>query len=182
MTLVYYYVPEDKDDPDCPNVFGVSQSKANIRLPHIYQQFPLKGSYLFRFKYNNEGSPVWLDLPHVSSKIPLFKDRIIMKATRVSWNQSKLHSQYKDKEKPKTVTPVKPDIDFFDEKQSNLPKQPEKKSSIEVKESKPAVTQNGHKDTTFNLLDDHNHNGSSHTPMRGEVNLMQGMEKHGDLI
>lgn len=36
MTLVYYYVPEDKDDSDCPNVFGVPQSKANIRLSHIH--------------------------------------------------------------------------------------------------------------------------------------------------
>lgn len=65
MTLVYYYVPEDKDDPDCPNVFGVPQSKANLRLSHIYDAFPLKGSYLFRFKYDNEGTAVWLDLPNV---------------------------------------------------------------------------------------------------------------------
>ena len=36
MTLVYYYVPEDKDDPDCPNVFGVTAVKNNIRLAHIY--------------------------------------------------------------------------------------------------------------------------------------------------
>ncbi len=36
MTLVYYYVPEDKDDPDCPNVFGVTAAKNNIRLAHIY--------------------------------------------------------------------------------------------------------------------------------------------------
>lgn len=105
MTLVYYYVPEDKDDPDCPNVFGVPCPKQELRLTHIHQAFPLKGSYLFRFKYNNEGSPVWLDLPEPNSKLPLFKDKIIVKATRVSWSESKLHSQYRTKEGEKKPEP-----------------------------------------------------------------------------
>lgn len=97
MTLVYYYVPEDKDDPECPNVFGVPYPKQELRLAHIHEAFPLKGSYLFRFKYSNEGSPVWLDLPDAHSKLPLFKDRVVVKATRVSWSESKLHSQYIDR-------------------------------------------------------------------------------------
>jgi len=86
LTLVYYHVPEDKDDPECPNVFGVPQSKANIRLSHIHEIFPLKGSYLFRFRQAHSGTTVWLDLPDIDSKIPLFKDRVVMKATRVSWS------------------------------------------------------------------------------------------------
>ena len=36
MTLVYYHVPEDMDDPACPNVFGVAQSKNSIKLSHIH--------------------------------------------------------------------------------------------------------------------------------------------------
>ena len=36
MTLVHYHVPEDKDDPDCPNVFGVPQAVANLKLVHIH--------------------------------------------------------------------------------------------------------------------------------------------------
>jgi hypothetical protein len=36
MTLVYYYIPEDQDDPEYPNVFGIMMSKNNIRLQHIY--------------------------------------------------------------------------------------------------------------------------------------------------
>ena len=85
MTLVYYHVPEDRDDPLCPNVFGVAQAKTAIKLPHIHQSFPLKGAYLFRFKYSHDGNPVWLDLPEIESRIPLYKDRVVMKATRVSW-------------------------------------------------------------------------------------------------
>ena len=95
MTLVYYHVPEDRDDPECPNVFGVPHAKSSLRLAHIHQVFPLKGSYLFRFKHNHEGNHVWLDLPELESKIPLYKDRVVMKATRVSWNESRLHSQYR---------------------------------------------------------------------------------------
>lgn len=97
MTLVYYHVPEDKDDAECPNVFGVPYNKSNLRLSHIYEAFPLKGTYLFRFKYSCEGQVVWLDLPDIDAKLPTFKDKIYVKATRVSWNDSKLHSHYKDK-------------------------------------------------------------------------------------
>lgn len=116
MTLVYYHVPQDRDDPECPNVFGVPFGKTNLRLVHIYEAFPLKGTYLFRFKYNCEGQTVWLDLPDLEAKLPTFKDKIIVKATRVSWLDSKLHSNYKEKQtfktsdgRPATVN----QIDFF---------------------------------------------------------------------
>lgn len=36
MTLVYYHVPEDKDDPDCPNVYGVPYNKTTLKLSHIH--------------------------------------------------------------------------------------------------------------------------------------------------
>lgn len=64
MTLVYYYVAEDNDDPECPNVFGVMVGKQAIRLHHLYDNFPLKGSYIFRFKANYDHSPAWVDLPN----------------------------------------------------------------------------------------------------------------------
>lgn len=35
-TLVYYYVPEDRDDPECPNVFEVPYAKQQLRLSHIH--------------------------------------------------------------------------------------------------------------------------------------------------
>ena len=99
MTLVYYHILEDKDDPAYPNVFGVSESKKNIKLSHIFQAFPLKGSYLFRFKHQHQGKIVWLDLPDTNSKIPLFKEKVVMKVTRVSWNEEAIHSQYREKVK-----------------------------------------------------------------------------------
>ena len=116
MTLVYYHVPEDKDDPDCPNVFGVPYNKNQLRLSHIYEAFPLKGTYLFRFKYLAEGQIVWLDLPDMEGKLPTFKDKIYIKATRVSWTDSKLHSHYKEKSanvQVENIVSNPPKIDFF---------------------------------------------------------------------
>jgi hypothetical protein len=63
MTLLYYYIPEDNDDPETPNVFGIMDNKNNIKLQHIYDQFPLKGSYIFRFKVMYDNVVAWLDLP-----------------------------------------------------------------------------------------------------------------------
>ena len=85
MTLIYYHVPEDNDDPDTPNVFGVMINKNNIRLQHLYDYFPLKGSYIFRFKVMYDSSIAWLDLPDLDSKLPTYRDKIMIKATRTSW-------------------------------------------------------------------------------------------------
>jgi hypothetical protein len=85
MTLVYYYVPEDQDDPEYPNVFGVMVGKDNIRLNHIIENFPLNGTYLFRFKAVYDSATVWLDFNDLNRQVPLFKNKVYVKATRVSW-------------------------------------------------------------------------------------------------
>lgn len=50
ITLVFYHVPEDRDDPEAPNVFSIPVSKQALKYKHINQYFPLKGQYTFRFK------------------------------------------------------------------------------------------------------------------------------------
>lgn len=50
ITLVFYHVPEDQDDPEAPNVFSIPVNRPALRLKHIHQYFPLKGTYAFRFK------------------------------------------------------------------------------------------------------------------------------------
>lgn len=50
ITLVFYHIPEDLDDPGTPNVFSIPINKQAIKLKHIHQYFPLKGHYAFRFK------------------------------------------------------------------------------------------------------------------------------------
>jgi hypothetical protein len=85
MTLVYYYVPEDQDDPEYPNVFGVMVGKEHIRLNHIIDNFPLNGTYLFRFKAVYDNVTVWLDFNDLNMKVPMLKNKVYVKATRISW-------------------------------------------------------------------------------------------------
>jgi hypothetical protein len=82
--LVYYYVPEDKDDPEMPNAFGVNIAIEDVKIPDIRRLFPLDGEYIFRFKSKIGSSNVWLDVKE-DAKIPLFNGKIVAKATRVSW-------------------------------------------------------------------------------------------------
>ena len=79
LTMVYYYIPEDYDDPNMPNCFAIPKPVANIHLQDIEQYFPLnlkpqegvvrtqpksssQNGFLFRFKYKIQGQNAWLDL------------------------------------------------------------------------------------------------------------------------
>jgi hypothetical protein len=49
----------------------------------------LKGTYIFRFKLAFEGSVVWLDIADAAARVPTFKESIVVKANRISWEDSK---------------------------------------------------------------------------------------------
>ena len=85
FTLMLYYVPEDKDDIDVPNAFGIKKAIDDIRLTDVQSQFPLEGQYHFRFKYKYGSEYVWLDLVNPNCKIPTVDGQVIMKVTRKSW-------------------------------------------------------------------------------------------------
>ena len=70
-------------------------SKANIRLKDIYDNFPLKGTYIFRFKVMYDNTIAWLDLPDLKAKLPNFKEKIFVKATRVGWDSQNLYGHYR---------------------------------------------------------------------------------------
>ena len=94
LTLIFYYVPEDKDDVDTPNAFGIKKSIENIRLKEIREQFPLHGEYHFRFKYKHGSEYIWLDLVNADCKLPTIDERIIVKATRKSWGVNTKEENY----------------------------------------------------------------------------------------
>jgi len=85
--LVYYHVPEDKDDPEFPNAFGLNTAIDDVRLLEIRKLFPLEGDYIFRFKTKLGNSNVWMDIKE-DSKIPQFGGKIVMKASRMSWERT----------------------------------------------------------------------------------------------
>eukprot|EP00356_Strombidium_inclinatum_P015561 CAMPEP_0170493512 /NCGR_PEP_ID=MMETSP0208-20121228/14020_1 /TAXON_ID=197538 /ORGANISM="Strombidium inclinatum, Strain S3" /LENGTH=151 /DNA_ID=CAMNT_0010769449 /DNA_START=13 /DNA_END=468 /DNA_ORIENTATION=+ len=99
MTIVYYHIPEDFDDPAMPNAFAVPKPLQEITLDDIEKSFPLGDSisknaptpssqkqrttgFYFRFKYKFNGNVVWLDISNYKVKVPKCDDEIIMKVTR----------------------------------------------------------------------------------------------------
>ena len=45
VTLVFYHIPEDKDDLQMPNAFAVPKDVKTITLNDIEKLFPLEGEY-----------------------------------------------------------------------------------------------------------------------------------------
>ena len=81
-TMIFYYVPEDKDELSTPNAFIIRSQLADITLEMIEREFPMDGSFFFRFKYNHSGQTVWLDLSNKKCPVPKCNNQIIMKVTR----------------------------------------------------------------------------------------------------
>ncbi|CAG9322269.1 unnamed protein product [Blepharisma stoltei] len=92
FTMVYYHIPEDYDDPEQPNAFGIPKSIEEITLTDIKKAFPVEGSYHFRFKTSHNKAIIWMDLSHEDCKVPLYMNRIITKVTRISWESQPQHS------------------------------------------------------------------------------------------
>lgn len=82
FTLVYYYIPEDFDDPQMPNAFAVQKQSDQITLTDIESTFPLPGDYIFRFRYKYANQNVWMDLANKKCKVPKADNRIFLKVTR----------------------------------------------------------------------------------------------------
>ena len=59
----------------------------DVKLADIRKHFPLEGEYIFRFKIKVANSNVWMDVKE-DAKIHLYNGKIIMKATRVSWDSN----------------------------------------------------------------------------------------------
>ncbi len=59
----------------------------DVKMSDIQKNFPLEGEYIFRFKGKVANNNVWLDIKQ-DAKIPLHNGKIIMKATRISWESN----------------------------------------------------------------------------------------------
>jgi hypothetical protein len=84
-SLIYYFVPEDKEDQEKLNAFILYKDIESIRLNDIAENFPLPGQYSFRFKFKFDNKNVWIDFNNEDTKLPRFENKIIIKATRISW-------------------------------------------------------------------------------------------------
>ena len=80
--MIFYWVPEDKDELATPNAFIIRRPLAEITLDMIEKEFPMQGDFMYRFKYSHTGQTVWLDLSNKKCPVPKYDNRIIMKVTR----------------------------------------------------------------------------------------------------
>ena len=67
---------------------SINIQQQEVKLSDIKAMFPLEGEYIFRFKYKYKNFIVWMDLPNESNKIPLYNGKIVIKATRLSWESN----------------------------------------------------------------------------------------------
>ncbi len=119
MSVVYYHIPTDQDDPEIPNAFPVPKQLEDISMSDIIGHFPLPGDYHFRIRTNSG----WLDLkPDHPAPLPVGGKRIVLKVLRLSWTSIKANvSSSKEPKllpsvpiatKPTTTAP--PQLDLFD--------------------------------------------------------------------
>jgi hypothetical protein len=84
-TLIYYFIPEDGEKENM-NIFIISKDYKDIKLKDIKENFPLKGEFYFRFKFEFQGKDVWIDFSNENANLPKYKGEIIMKVTRINNN------------------------------------------------------------------------------------------------
>lgn len=97
MASIRYYLPEDGDQEDSPNVFLAPKPSRPGYPPLLGQikgSFPLPGSYHFRFKTplipgtdrDKNAMAVWMDCVDDSQPVPVWQNSIIAKVTRIGFD------------------------------------------------------------------------------------------------
>jgi len=95
MATIKYYVPEDGDTEEHPNIFMLpksTQSGSSPRLGDVRDNFPMPGKYHFRFKSplipgtdREKGAvAVWMDCVQDDQHVGVWKNSIFAKVTRIS--------------------------------------------------------------------------------------------------
>mmetsp|Transcript_16309 Transcript_16309/g.19926 ORF Transcript_16309/g.19926 Transcript_16309/m.19926 type:complete len:301 (+) Transcript_16309:78-980(+) len=95
MTTIRYFVPEDGDTEDHPNIFlmpKTQNSGFSPRLRDIKEKFPMRGTYHFRFKSplipgsdrEKNSVAVWLDCVDDSQHVGVWRNTIVAKVTRIN--------------------------------------------------------------------------------------------------
>merc|ERR1711920_792920 len=100
MTSIRYFIPDDGDTEDEPNVFLAPKCPSAPKLADIKSSFPLPGKYHFRFKINlggDNGLAVWMDCVDDRKPVPMYRNNmIIAKVTRISADDFSDDEDYDD--------------------------------------------------------------------------------------
>lgn len=98
MSTIKYFLPEDGDNEENPNVFLApkpSRPGYPPLLGQIKDTFPLPGSYHFRFKTalvpgtdrDKHAVAVWMDCVDDSKPVPVWQNSIVAKVTRLGFEE-----------------------------------------------------------------------------------------------
>eukprot|EP00977_Amphora_coffeiformis_P009794 scaffold2252_cov150-Amphora_coffeaeformis.AAC.9 len=112
-----YFVPEDGDSEDYPNVFLAPKPRQQGQPPTLGQvksAFPLPGRYHFRFKSplipggdRDKGSmAVWMDCVDDRQPVPSWRGTIVAKVTRLAAEDEDDDEDDEDFHRPPAATPA----------------------------------------------------------------------------
>lgn len=104
MSTIRYFLPEDGDTEQHPNVFLAPKPRHTNQPPllgDIKSSFPLKGNYHFRFKSSlipggetfgkGNDMAVWMDCVDNTKPVPYWRNSIIAKVTRIQMDVEEYH-------------------------------------------------------------------------------------------
>lgn len=94
---ISYFIPEDGDSSEHPNVFSCDSTASTLTLAALRKAFPLPGKYHFRALKTVGGSggggmQVWLDLVDETTLVPSHDGDVVLKVSRISLSLSNSNS------------------------------------------------------------------------------------------
>eukprot|EP00511_Aplanochytrium_stocchinoi_P010171 CAMPEP_0204868994 /NCGR_PEP_ID=MMETSP1348-20121228/28229_1 /ASSEMBLY_ACC=CAM_ASM_000700 /TAXON_ID=215587 /ORGANISM="Aplanochytrium stocchinoi, Strain GSBS06" /LENGTH=165 /DNA_ID=CAMNT_0052022141 /DNA_START=171 /DNA_END=665 /DNA_ORIENTATION=- len=153
---ILYYIPEDGDTENYPNVFVLSSKnggdKNRITLGEIKKSFPLPGAYHFRFKKSFKNTYVWLDVSNDEDFAPVHDGVIISKVSRLSIVRSASPTNPNSISNPMAINMSEQRNNISSEKDllginSSSP------SSVDINGNKTSVTVSSNSSSTNDFMD-----------------------------
>ena len=84
MSRVKYYIPEDGDEFEHPNLFSLRKDKG-VTLRDLRESFPVPGVYHFRILRSIGQTKVWMDAMDETEEIPVHDKCIFSKVSRIRY-------------------------------------------------------------------------------------------------
>lgn len=86
---------------------SIQKASDKITLSDIKANFPLPGSYLFRFKSRHNKTPVYMDVLKEGERLPHFDQKIVVKVARLSFG-APAHPSNSGPAEPARTAPAAP--------------------------------------------------------------------------
>ena len=179
-----YFIPEDGDLEDRPNVFLAPKPRQQGYPPSLGQvksSFPLPGRYHFRFKSplqpgtdrEKHAMPVWMDCIDDRQPVPTWRAMIVAKVTRIGVEEDDMDDDDEDEDFRRPTPPPQPQAT---PQQQRSQQQQQQQPNLDIFGGSAATSSGGSHRAATNLLDGHapQQTQSEH----GSGDLLGGMHGH----